>query len=218
MTQHEENCLSSILEKALAWSDVSLVWEEHVNYFTRGVLEELLARHGFEALQWGDYSYAGSTMAVLARRGPAPQRVAEPARILQEGAAFAGRLTKLGRELRAVLAQARALGHRIVLYGAGCRATLAVNAHGLGPLIDYVVDDLPVRQGLFLAGSHLPICPSGRLHAEAVPVLCLLAVNEENEAKVKARSGAGSIRYLSLVSPGDVPDKLLACEVQASGA
>ncbi len=51
-----------------AVGDVSVLWEEHVSYFTEATLLALLARHGFEPLSVKKYNFSGGSLAVAARR------------------------------------------------------------------------------------------------------------------------------------------------------
>lgn len=51
--------------------DLSVLWEEHVSYFTEPTLLALLARHGFEAVSVKKYNFSGGSLAVAARRAGA---------------------------------------------------------------------------------------------------------------------------------------------------
>ncbi len=57
------------VESGLRQGDLSLVWEEHVNYFTEPVLVDLLRRHGLAPLSIKKYDFSGGCLSVLARRG-----------------------------------------------------------------------------------------------------------------------------------------------------
>ena len=47
--------------------DLSVLWEEHVSYFTEATLLALLARHGFEAVSVKKYDFSGGSLAIAAR-------------------------------------------------------------------------------------------------------------------------------------------------------
>ena len=49
------------------------------------------------------------------------------------------------------------------MLGAGHMTERFVNLYGLAERIEFVVDDSPNKQGLFMPGSRLPILPSSEL-------------------------------------------------------
>jgi hypothetical protein len=82
-----------------------------------------------------------------------------------------------------------------------------INAFKLGSLIDFAIDDQKERQGLFMPGSRLPIRPPDELIKSSTPLICLLAVNNENEAKVCDRLKDLRHRALTVASifaPADI--------------
>lgn len=94
------------------------------------------------------------------------------------------------------------------MYGVGCRACTFTNAFGLGSLIDTSVDDQVERQGLFMPGSRIPIGPPQTLNGSTAPLVCLLAVNNENEAKVTERLreivDGRQATIISVFAPADI--------------
>jgi len=189
--------------------DVSVLWEEHVSYFTEPTLLALLARHGFEPVSVKKYNFSGGSLAVAARR--AKQDVAPPSAPAGVGERFGQRAREYGARLRPILTRARANGAEIVIYGAGCRACTFTNAHELADLVEVSVDDQKERQGLFLPGTGIPIRAPEDLAAKSNPLVCLLAVNQENEANVSARLRETLKRPLHVVSifaPSDIWSEL----------
>lgn len=92
-----------------------------------------------------------------------------------------------------------------MLYGAAPRSCMMVASSGIGDELDYVVDDRAELQGRLMPGTDLPIqspydVPPGQ------PLLCLLGVGAENEARVRAKVEAvtsGAV-YVSLFPPRDL--------------
>jgi hypothetical protein len=188
-----------------AVGDLSVLWEEHVSYFTEATLLALLARHGFEAVSVKKYDFSGGSLAVAARF--AGGKVMAPATTAGVGERFGTRAREYGSRLRPLLAKARDSGMQVAIYGAGCRACTFTNAHELADLIELSIDDQRERQGMFLPGTRIPIRSPEDLHAKSAPLVCLLAVNHENEAKVSARLRANLTRPLHVVSifaPSDI--------------
>ena len=185
--------------------DLSVLWEEHVSYFTEATLLALLARHGFEAVSVKKYDFSGGSLAIAARL--AEEKMKAPIALAGVGERFGKRAREYGARLRPLLAKAREGGMQVAIYGAGCRACTFTNAHELADLIELSIDDQKERQGMFLPGTRIPIRSPEDLHAKSAPLVCLLAVNHENEAKVSARLRANLTRPVHLVSifaPSDI--------------
>ena len=200
---------------ALRMGDVSMLWEEHVSYFTPEVITAMLSRYGYSPLEERRYNFSGGTVAVLARRtGKAGNNgaFADAAMALAADAgSYGDRTVSHGNLLREGLARARGAGYRVVIYGVGCRACSLVNGLELGGLIDFAVDDQEERQGKFMPGCSLEIRPSEVLGEEVIPTVCLLAVNNENDAKVTARVEdmmGDRATVLTLHSPADIHREL----------
>lgn len=192
--------------------DCTIAWEEHVNYFTDHVLVSLLDRHGFTALDERKFNYSGGTLAVLSRRKQSEDVFQLANDHLPKLASFNERVVAYGRKLALALKKARQTYDQIVIYGVGCRACALVNGHGLGRLIDFAVDDQPERQGKFMPGSHLEIRPAQTLGTPGVRSLVILAVNQENEDAVIARTKAAfpdsQITFLIVMGPTNIEANL----------
>jgi hypothetical protein len=134
------------------------------------------------------------------------------------GETFGQRAREYSARLRPILAKARASGAEIAIYGAGCRACTFTNAHELTDLVDLSVDDQKERQGLSLPGTGIPIRSPDVLAGKTGPLVCLLAVNQENEAKVNSRLRENVRRPLHVVSifaPSDIWSELDRLEAAA---
>nr|WP_249798176.1 hypothetical protein [Bradyrhizobium zhengyangense] len=78
-------------------------------------------------------------------------------------------------------------------------------------MVDVSVDDQKERQGLFLPGTGIPIRSPEDLTGRFGPLVCLLAVNQENEDKVSNRLRENLKRPLQIVSifaPSDIWSEL----------
>jgi hypothetical protein len=169
--------------------DYSSVWEEHVNHFTRSTISGFLARAGIEVLRFESYSFSGRALVAWGRRvdnGSPPRLEDSPAKLQADAYAYRNRWPAFRTRMHRYLEQQREAGRRIGIYGAGCRAATLLNVCGLGPLVEFAVDDQPEKQGTFMPGSRLPVVAGAELDESAVD-LCLLAVNAENEEAVIGR-------------------------------
>lgn len=200
-------------EPSLKTGDCSVAWEEHVSYFSKPTLDFALRRNGFKLIDYGWYDFSSGCLAVVAVRDteaaarPAPANDADVAAIVSLARDYPSKADQYKQTLRKRLSQARAEGADVVLYGVGVRGSCAVNGLDIGDLIDFAVDDQPERQGKFMAGCRLEIRPTATLTQSEKPLVCLLAVNNENDDIVSRKVYDLSDRQaicVSLCSPTDV--------------
>ena len=125
---------------------------------------------------------------------------------LEPAKQFSGKIQAFGQHLRSLLATCKTRNLPIILYGVGCRACMLVNALDLGELLDCAIDDRPERQGMYMPGSKLAIYAPIKTQGLAGPVICLLAVNMENEQAVKQRLSDinPNVVFVSVLSPSDI--------------
>jgi len=125
----------------------------------------------------GPREIAGSASAsgAISRGGPCPRRpsverlIAEEARMGLHGPdayrALFRTIQDRKAELTGLLRRLKGSGKRVVGFGAPAKATTLMFHFGLGPeTLDYVIDDSPLKQGLYTPGHHLPVVPSSSLY------------------------------------------------------
>jgi len=179
--------------RSLDGPDYSAIWEEHTLYFTEATFNSSLGLAGFDTVKFEQVAYPleDSLVAILSpvqREHPAPpghDTVGEVGR----ARAYAAQFDSYKATFRRLLEQTRQDGGRVAMFGAGHLACTTINLLELGDLIDFVVDDDPNKQGLFMAGSALPIRAREALVADGVS-LCLLGLNLDIEARVIGNNSA----------------------------
>ena len=91
---------------------------------------------------------------------------------------FAAELMKRIRELRDLFLKLKDEHKRVAGYGAPAKSSTMINSIGLdNALIQYIVEDAPLKQGLYMPGVHLPIYPPEKLREEKPDYILLLAWN-----------------------------------------
>jgi 2-polyprenyl-3-methyl-5-hydroxy-6-metoxy-1,4-benzoquinol methylase len=82
-------------------------------------------------------------------------------------------------------------GYKVVGYGAAAKGNTLINASGIE--LEYIVDETPLKQGLFTPGARIPIVPPTELSKE-IDKICVvpLAWNFFEELKKK------SLQYLNV--------------------
>lgn len=173
----EVSYLLDVVEKTL----FDTIYHEHLSYHTVKPLVGFLARHGLEMIDAQRVDSHGGSLRVIAKRrgGRLPRQPGVDALIALEAAqglhrpeayqAFFNDIQQRRQELTAVLAKERGAGHRVAGFGAPAKATTLMFHFGLGAeTLAYIVDDSPLKQGLFSPGHHIPVVPSGHLYDTAL--------------------------------------------------
>jgi len=195
-------------------ADCTIAWEEHVNYFTENVLIRAFDRFDFSPVEQRQFNYSGGTLAVLGRRKTSADKFVATQKFLPLAKSFPARVQTYREQLAAALNKAKKSFDHVVIYGVGCRACTLVNGLDLGGVIDFAVDDQVERQGKLMPGSQLAIKSPQELARAGLKFLVILAVNQENEGKVKAKTLAAcpqsQVTFLAVFCPADIQAELAA--------
>ena len=172
----EVSYLLDVFEKTL----FDTIYHEHVSYHTVKPLVGLFTRHSMELVDVARVdSHGGSLRAIAKQRGgrmPQQPSVAQfidhEARYgLHEPAAYRqlfDRIQERKQQLTVLLQDLKRTGKRVAGFGAPAKATTLMFHFGLGPdVLEYVIDDSPLKQGLYTPGHHLPVVPSSYLYDRA---------------------------------------------------
>ena len=107
-------------------------------------------------------------------------------------------IAQRGEELMALLRGLKDKGHTIAAYGATAKATTLMYHFGLdSTLLDYIVDDNPIKQGLYTPGLHIPILSPAVIYERRPDYIVILAWNFAASIIDKHRHYAGhSSRFI----------------------
>ena len=108
------------------------------------------------------------------------------------------------RAFRDMLQEYKASGLSVGGYGAPARVATITNYGNIGPdLIEFIVDDSPLKQNRFSPGTHIPIVPKNYLEARnpKPDVLVVFAYEYFDDIKKKT---SGNYRYLIPIPPREV--------------
>lgn len=198
----EVSYLLDVYEKTL----FDTVYHEHLDYHSVLPLKGFLARHGMTLIDAQRVDTHGGSLRAIAQKagGPHAERPGVEALIAAERAAglhdeqvlrdFGRKIDRLGEELKSLVRGLKSEGKSLAGYGAPAKATTLLYHFGLGPdELDYIVDDSPLKQGLYSPGQHIPVVPSSVLAQRPPDYLLILAWNfaEAIIAKNAAFAAAG---------------------------
>lgn len=98
-----------------------------------------------------------------------------------------------GEELMLLLRGLKAQGKSIAAYGATAKATTLMYHFGLdGSVLDYIVDDNPLKQGFYTPGLHIPVHSPEMLYQQQPDYVLVLAWNFAAPIIEKHRHYAGA--------------------------
>jgi SAM-dependent methyltransferase len=166
------------------------IYHEHLDYHAVKPLVPFFERAGMELISARRVpTHGGSIRCVVQRRGgphaidtSVRDRIGEEARLGIDRAetliGFAAKIDEVGRELRALLRDIKGRGHTIAGFGAPAKATTLLHHFEIGPdMVDFIVDDSPLKQGLYTPGMHIPVVSSAAIAERRPDYLIILAWN-----------------------------------------
>lgn len=182
----EVSYLADVFEKTL----FDTIYHEHLDYHSVKPLVPFFQRLGMElieAVRVG--SHGGSLHGIAQLKGgphPVGKSVAEAVACEKKlGLDRSETFRQFGRNINALktdlgklLRELKAKGKRIAGFGAPAKATTLMYHFEIGPdLIDFIVDDSPLKQGLFTPGFHVPVLPSAAMYEQRPDYVLILAWN-----------------------------------------
>lgn len=170
------------------WFDT--IYHEHLDYHTVTPLRGFFERHDMELIAVERIAPQGGSIRAIAQKRGGPRSadgsieplVALEASLgLHEAASVRGFETRLAQtkgRLTELLTGLKRAGRSIAGYGAPTKSTTLMLHFGLGKeIVDFIVDDNPLKQGFFTPGTHVPIGPATWIYEKRPDYLLLLAWN-----------------------------------------
>lgn len=195
----EVGYLVDVYEKTL----FDTIYHEHLDYHRVGPLRRFFAANGLELFDVERVDIQGGALRGFA--GPPGAHPVQAARLdnfegyereigldrLETFQRFAARIERNGLELTTLVEGLKAHGKRVAGYGAPAKATTLMYHFGLGrDLLEYIVDDAPLKIGLFTPGLHVPVVSVEALDRQRPDYLVVLAWNFAESIIARRRSYA----------------------------
>ena len=171
--------------------DVTVVWEEHVLYFTERTLLQGLSAAGFETLYFQRVPDPLEDRLVWIGRTVHSTKADNSTSAIVPTDADVGRFAEQWPQQReAIRAWANGIrqdGGRLAVFGAGHRACTLIDIMGLAGFLDCVIDDSAEKQAFRFPVGCLPIRGSAALLDREISC-CLFAVNPGVEDRIVSRN------------------------------
>jgi methylation protein EvaC len=204
----EVEYIGSIIKKV----DFERFYLDRVFYYSLTSLSYLFKQHGMEVVDVEQIEPHGGSLRVtacnaesfLAPSENVKQLLAEEQKTLTalELGKFKDKVEANIKALQQKLSDYKSAGVKIAGYGAPARVATICNYGKIGPeLIDFIVDDSPLKAGKFSPGTHIPIVSKSVLEEKKPGLLVVFAHEYFDDIKKKTN---GAYKYLIPFPPREV--------------
>ncbi len=195
------------------------IYHEHLSYFTLTSLNNFFKMNGMEIFDVKKVESHGGSLRVFVKRPEGTHKIEESVKKMLDSENrmgigsitlykdFAEKVQDTKRKLVETVKKLKSEGKVIAAYGAPAKGNTLLNFCGIGSdYISYVVDDNPLKTGLFTPGTHIPVVSSGMLDEKKPDYVIILAWNfaEEILAKTRKYAEQGVKFIIPLPSPTTV--------------
>ena len=185
---------------------------DRVFYYSLTSLKHLFEMHGMHIVDVENIEPHGGSLQVFVQfkgRGGAPSRRVQDQLALENENLTLPKLEEFRRNvdtqiatLRRMLEDYKAAKVRVAGYGAPARVSTICNYGKIGPgLIEFTVDDSPLKQNKFSPGTHIPIVPKEHLDTNRPDILVVFAYEYFDDIRQKT---GGGYRYLLPIPPREI--------------
>lgn len=166
------------------------IYHEHVDYHTVEPFQKLFARVDMEVVGVQRVSPQGGSIRVMAQKNGGKfdrddsvdiliqleheKNLDQPATF----EAFDRKITEVRDNLQKLVRSIKSNGKSIAGFGAPTKATTLLSHFMLGAdILDFIVDDNPLKQGLYTPATHIPIYSAQALYEKKPDYVLILAWN-----------------------------------------
>jgi SAM-dependent methyltransferase len=183
---------------------------DRIFYYSLTSLKNLFEAHGMYVSDVEHIDPHGGSLRVTVKQGTGTASDAVTSQLSEEATsltqdtldAFKRSVETSLAAFKAKLEEYKASGLRVAGYGAPARVATICNYGAIGPeLIEFIVDDSPLKQNRFSPGTHIPIVPNAHLEPNRPDVLVVFAYEYFEDIKKKT---GGGYRYLIPIPPREI--------------
>ncbi|MFZ2682355.1 MAG: class I SAM-dependent methyltransferase [Patescibacteria group bacterium] len=166
------------------------VYHEHLSYFSVAALNTFFKLHGLRIFDAQKISTHGGSIRLYVKFASAKHKIQSAVQEFLRSESslglksirlyteYAARIQQNKLDLLILLTNLKQAGKKIAAYGAPAKGNTLLNVFGIGPdLLDYIVDDSPLKQGKYSPGRHIPVVSSQALKRQPPDYLLILAWN-----------------------------------------
>lgn len=167
-----------------------LVYHEHMSYWSVSPMIDFFKRFDMTVFDVQKVSSHGGSMRVFIKKNEGKHEIQKSVKQFVDNERQKG-LNKLNTyfdfadavlqnkvSLTKLLAQLKSKSKKIVGYGAPAKGNTMLNYFKIGnDILDYIIDDSPLKQGLFTPGTRIPVYSPKHLQKEKPDYIFILAWN-----------------------------------------
>ena len=182
------------------------IYHEHVLYYTIHSMINLFDKHNMTVYNVEKIPTHGGSIRAYISEGKSPQQsVNDLIREERENGIdnlqtlekFNDKLQKNIKEIRELFNRLNKENKRIFGYGAPAKSSTMINSIGLNNnSVELIIEDSPLKQGLFTPGSHIPITGPEILEKETPDYLMIFAWNYADEIIKKVEEKYSRMNYI----------------------
>jgi len=163
-------------------------YHEHLSYFSLSALKRLIDDAGLKIFDAKLIPVHGKSLQVYISKNPAG--ISESAKLILKKEKelgldktktyldFAKKVGRNKKELRRMLFKLKKENKKIAGYGASAKGNILLNYFQIdAKILNFIIDDSPLKQGLYTPGAHIPVFSAKKLRSARPDYLLLLAWN-----------------------------------------
>ena len=163
------------------------IYHEHLCHHSVKPLRTFLARHGLELVDVIHIPTKGGSLRGVAQLKGGPRAVGPSVESFIEREESAGlygpgiyenwdaRIEEVRRTVTQQVDAVRERGGTVAGYGASATSTVLIHHFDLGDKLEFIVDDIPERQGRFSPGHHIPVVSADAISDRSPDAILVLA-------------------------------------------
>lgn len=192
-------------ERAMIAGDCTILWEEHINYFTESSFKKFINRFNFEIIFWENFKYPlENSITVILKKASPELSILKKTKKDQEQKklfeVFKERMFYTKSTIRSVLENFKKKIGPIALLGAGHLSSAFLSINEIDDIIEYVIDDNKNKDNMYMPNGRLKILNSDNLDSSKIK-MCLLGANPQNHEKIiekhkKFQTGGGVFKSI----------------------
>jgi SAM-dependent methyltransferase len=194
-------------------NEFDTIYHEHLSFFNSSSMSALAARAGLHIIDIQKTPIHGNSYLFVMSKTPGArpsvqlqldQESEQGLQDMNTYLAYSDRASTIVEDLKQTIMHYRTLDYLIVGYGAAAKGNTLLNFGDIH--LDYIIDDNPLKQGMFAPGTNAPVVPIDILdqYAETKVAFVPLAWNffKEIQGKIKNkrdRDGDVFIKYFPII-------------------
>lgn len=180
----------SYLKQVIVNNLFDTIYHEHLSYHTLMPLISFFNNNDMAVIDCEEVNTHGGSMRVVVQKKNGPKSVNNSVEnfidietklrlnTIDPILSLSNKIRILNEKLNTLVYDIKNNGLRLIGYGAPAKATTLLYEFELYDQIDYIIDDNPLKQGLYTPGSHIPVVNSDVLSLDVVPeYMIILAWN-----------------------------------------